>query len=502
MTDFTSMKRKKLEAFIADKDNSKADRKAAKAELAGRDAAIDPISGETVAEVREADAPDATLDLDAEIKARLDAKRVRRAELAALADTIDRSDDAAVRAYNEELPSLGGGTLLTSETERAVAEETFSVPTKVVVGTPDPDLAQPLSVEGNGVVVTPSPPVEFASPSEAPKDDYETNGLGQYLVKRPSDGKLVGYTRTTTYIDNLDDKSALEKWKLRVLLEGIVANEDATASGANLHDPLATSRVRDLVHQRDLAIKKARKADKRGKLEPGELATTTEEAWRVFKRAMDDLARELLDLGGVHEKAVKGTSLHALCETYDQFRYGATHGDHEAGMLAVADCHPEATPADLADVEAYAAAIERAGITILPDLIEQPIVVDELSVAGRADRFVLYKPAGAARAKRVVLDVKSGRIDFGAGKIAQQLAMYARGEGYDLDTHERKKIGASKDIGLVLHLPAGSGHATIHEVDLKKGAEGIALSGKVRAWRRESRKAIDTTRDVARGDAS
>lgn len=340
----------------------------------------------------------------------------------------------------------------------------------------------------------------FAVPSEAPKDDYDTNRLGQYLVKRPSDGKLVGYTRTTTYIDNLDDKRTLEKWKLRVMLEGIVADEDRAAEKSTRPDDLfATSRVRDLVHNRDVAIKRARKADKKGKLEPGELATLSDAAWRSFKQAMDALAEELLQLGGVHEKAAKGTSLHALCETYDRVRY-VSHWSHDFALEEVSDVHPDASPADLADVEAYAAAIERAGITIIPELIEKPIVVDELGVAGRADRFVMYKRPDWARARKVVLDVKSGRIDFGAGKIAQQLAMYALGEGYDLDTHERTKIGASKEIGLVLHLPAGSGKATIHEVDLKRGAEGIALSGKVRAWRRESRTAIDVKRDVSERD--
>lgn len=345
--------------------------------------------------------------------------------------------------------------------------------------------------------------LRFAVPSDAPKEDYDTNRLGQYLVKRPSDGKLVGYTRTTTYIDNLDDKRTLEKWKLRVMLEGIVADEDRAAEKSTRPDDLfATSRVRDLVHNRDVAIKKARKADKKGKLKSGELATLSDAAWRAFKQAMDALAEELLQLGGVHEKAAKGTSLHALCETYDRMKWGMVGPDGKLQgsskpLHEVALQYPDASPADLADVEAYAAAIERAGITIIPELIEKPIVVDELGVAGRADRFVMYKRPDWARARKVVLDVKSGRIDFGAGKIAQQLAMYAIGEGYDLDTHERTKIGASKEIGLVLHLPAGSGKATIHEVDLKRGAEGIALSGKVRAWRRESRNAIDVKRDVS-----
>src|SRR5690606_24646148 len=114
--------------------------------------------------------------------------------------------------------------------------------------------------------------------------DFETNGLGQYKVKRPSDGKMVGYTRTTTYIAVLEDTSALTKWKMRILLEGVAAAEQPDADGKS--DPV-TARVRDLVHNRDVAIAKARKADRKNKLHPGQLATLVDGAWGDFKKALD-----------------------------------------------------------------------------------------------------------------------------------------------------------------------------------------------------------------------
>jgi hypothetical protein len=50
------------------------------------------------------------------------------------------------------------------------------------------------------------------------------NGNGQPMIhyRDPATGKekVKGYTRVTTYIDCLDDKTVLNAWKARVLLEG------------------------------------------------------------------------------------------------------------------------------------------------------------------------------------------------------------------------------------------------------------------------------------------
>jgi chemotaxis protein histidine kinase CheA len=326
----------------------------------------------------------------------------------------------------------------------------------------------------------------FALPSEAPRTDFEENGNHQYKVKRPSDGKTIGYTRATTYIANLEDTSALTKWKMRMLLEGVAINDtDGQAGRETLPDPVV-SKVRDLIHTRDVALAKAHKADRKGKLVTGQLATIVDGAWSDFKRALNALAEELLELGGVHEKAQKGTDLHALCELYDR-----------EGIDAVGDLLTEGkiTPADLADVEAYADAVRRAGIKF--DLIEQTVVNDELKVGGRLDRTALVKLPGMARSTRVVADIKTGRIDLGAGKIAQQLEMYASSQAYDLDTDERIDMKLSRTKAILIHLPAGTATCTVHVVDLVLGRKGNALSGQVRAWRNEGKKAIDTSVDLA-----
>ena len=323
-----------------------------------------------------------------------------------------------------------------------------------------------------------------------------TNGNNQYIVKRPSDGKLVGYTRMTTYIGALEDTTKLTEWKMRVLLEGVAAAEsDAVVTRGE--SPLA--RVLDLAHRRDVAIAKARKQDRKGKLEIGQLAVITDGAWGDFKRAMNELAEELFEVGGGREKAQKGTDLHALSDIVDMGGGLAELSDMlEAG---------EISPADYADMEAYAAGIQRMGLRL--HVGEQVIVNDTLKVAGRLDRVWIGKlpeirhpktgevirPADT-RARRYVGDLKTGNVEYGIGKIAQQLRGYAEAETYDLDTHERGKHGANREIGLLMHLPAGSGKMRVHIVNLGIGGAGIKLSGEVRAFRNTGKRATDFAIDV------
>lgn len=323
---------------------------------------------------------------------------------------------------------------------------------------------------------------EFAKPSESMqgRPDFETNGNGQYKVKRPTDGKMVGYTRVTTYIACLEDTTALEKWKARILLEGVAAGDSAEV----------VSTVNDLAHNRDLAIEKARRKDRKGKLEPGELATYVNGAWADFKRGMDRLADEVFEVGGGREKATKGTDIHALCAT------AAVEG-----IQPIADMLTEGTitASDFADVEAFLAALDALGAKVIE--VERVIVNDGLKVAGRLDYVVMVKLPGETRGRRRVLDLKTGRVDYGTGKIAMQLGLYAESEGYDLETHEREDLKLDRAKAILLHLPAGSGKATAHVVDLALARKGNRLAGDVRAWRNEGKRAIDLKADLLTGSA-
>lgn len=489
-------------------------------------------------------------DTDEQIKARVKGKRDRRAELAAAFDSIDRDDEAAVKAYNDELASLGGGKFATSNATKAatsaklmakdangrpafaMTEEGDVVPhpaaeaAQVIVDKFNEQYAMIDSATGGALTehversreaAQVVEPVEtergtiyqagsvdnddhdlvasgeiiladdFAKPSEAPKADFDTNGNGQYLVKRPSDGKLVGYTRATTYIACLEDTSMLTKWKMRVLLEGVAINDTPTDRGDFAGDPVVGV-MRDLIHRRDVTIAKALKQDRKGKLGIGELASHVNGAWADYKKAVNKIADDLLEVGGAHEKAQKGTDLHEYTEVLDRHGIDAVGKLLEEGAIA---------PADFADVVAYRDALDAAGIKIVTEHIEQVVVNHDLKVAGRLDRVAMVKFPGAQRAVRCVLDLKTGRVDLGVGKIAQQLDVYANAKGYDLNTHEEVDLKLNRTKAILVHLPAGSAKATVHVVDLTAGHKANALAAQVRAWRNEGKRAIDLKTDLA-----
>jgi len=467
---------------------------------------------------------------DGEVAARVQAKRLlRKAGLVTESETggalivdpdaVPRYNPALVAAYNRVV-GVTTGHYLTSDDERAAIDARVKAPDavepeptpeperesddEVDAPTPEPERVavepepepDPVTIAEHEAVAVETekgrefavgPPVaaaahDIAKPSEAPVA-LEQNGLGQYKIKHPDTGKIVGYTRVTTYIANLEDTSALDKWKQRILLEGLVANETAvgtTERSADTVPPHLLSIMRDAIHERELAIAKARKADRKGKLLPGELAEKVEAAVRAFKKIAGDIAQQALDLGGVRDAATKGTDLHALTELCDEHGLDAVQVELDAGRI---------TPADYADIAAYDEAMRRAGLKVLER--EVVVVDDARRVAGRLDKIVLGKAtADAARASRMVADVKTGRIDYGAGKIAQQLGLYAGAKAYDLETHERRAHGASRTVALLIHLPAGTATCFIYAVDLKVGAIGNRLSGEVRAWRSAGKKAV------------
>jgi hypothetical protein len=307
-----------------------------------------------------------------------------------------------------------------------------------------------------------------------PDQNIPTNGNGRPLVWDEAAGKLVAMTRVTTAIDKLENKALLEAWKLRNVLAGVALDLDR----ANAEPETGVSIVAqadELAKAYEQAIKKTDKLDRKGELFAGERAIRLGDAKKVYDRGMDALAEEAMELAGVHLKAEHGTHLHMLTAIYD------TEGPD---ALRARD---DVTPADMADVQAYATACKKLGLEVVD--VERRIVVKAKGHTGTLDRTYYYKAEGATRRTKVVGDLKTGRIDYGAGKIATQIGDYADGEIYDPLTHEFGKLGASRAVGLLIHLPAGTATCTIYELDLRKGFEGLKLVDAVTDWRRSTTEA-------------
>lgn len=180
-------------------------------------------------------------------------------------------------------------------------------------------------------------------------------------------------------------------------------------------------------------------------------------AHREEKGKLNGILQEAMDAAASSAGATTGTALHALTEQVDR-------GQELVGI-----------PADaVADIAAY----KEATADFKALFIEQMTVHDPLRVAGTPDRIVSYN------GKRYIADLKTGDIEWGAMKIAAQLALYARSKNYDVNTGERTIHGADLERGLVIHLPAGTGTCEVKWIDLLEGWKTVVCCRDVRDRRK------------------
>lgn len=177
------------------------------------------------------------------------------------------------------------------------------------------------------------------------------------------------------------------------------------------------------------------------------------------KKTLGDIAEAAAEHAKSSSAATTGTALHTLTERIDQ---GETIGEIPAEYQA--------------DLDAYRAAtehIEWVGI-------ESFRVHDDWQVAGTADRIGRFPGDDRLR----IFDIKTGSIDY-PGKMCMQLAMYARMTPYDITTDTRTADPGEVDLntGIIIHLPAGQGVCTLHEIDLMKGWGACLLARQVWDWR-------------------
>jgi hypothetical protein len=258
---------------------------------------------------------------------------------------------------------------------------------------------------------------------------------GRPLITPVGGGKPVGYTRVTTLAKALDDGGGLIPWKATATIvgamrrQGLFARWQALASKAQ-GDPWYHS------------------------------AET--------KAAAKKLVEECAEAGGSTDRADLGTALHAIAEQADLGR----------------PVHIQ--PNLRADLDAYHATLAAHGVEILPEWMERFVVLDDWQVAGTFDRLVRM-PDG----RLVVADLKTGAdLKYSWQSIAVQLAAYAHGLDYDVTTAVRTPLPEhDMSVGLVIHLPAGTGTCTLYTVDLVAGWEAAELSLRTRVWR--------TRRDLA-----
>lgn len=243
---------------------------------------------------------------------------------------------------------------------------------------------------------------------------------GRYLIPDPETGKPIGHTRATTFAKSVSDTFGLTKWMLRMGGIGLAQRQDLLMAVAST--------------------------------DPGD------------NKTLDRLMEEAKDHAGAMAGANIGTALHTFTEQYD------------LGLNPVVPA-----PFD-ADVAAYAQAIVDAGLTILPEHIEQIVVIPSLEVAGTLDRIVR-----TADGRLMIADLKTGKdVSYAMGEIAVQLALYAAAPyTFDPATGELDAMPVvDQETALVFHAPAGTGTCTVLEVDITAGRAMFETISTVREWRK------------------
>ena len=250
---------------------------------------------------------------------------------------------------------------------------------------------------------------------------YITPGSDTRTACKLCNAEVLGrpYQRATTFIDVLESTDALTKWKMRHVAKGLALRSDLVMEAAS---NIGDDRVLNRV------------CDKAFEAAAGSSAATT------------------------------GTALHAFTEQIDR-------GES-----------PQIPPQAEADIAAYRDLLARERLEVQE--IEVSVAVDGVAptssaagVGGKFDRIV------ARDGTRYVADIKTGKIDYGQSKIAMQLALYAMAKRYNPVTGERTDLDVSQDLGIVIHLPAGAGEASIHWADLAAAREGLAVAYDVWRWR-------------------
>jgi hypothetical protein len=247
---------------------------------------------------------------------------------------------------------------------------------------------------------------------------------------RANDQGEVAYTRVTTFAEALQDASALARWKLRRAVLGMGRRPDYVTTAASL---------------------------------------TTEDRDRD---ALDDLAEKALEAAGPNAADV-GTALHAFTERIDRGEpLGFVPEEYRAGL------------------EAYQRVVSH--LTFVE--FECRTVCDELETAGTPDRVGFCDvpdPDGVTDALRMI-DTKTGRVDYSAGKFSTQLAIYWHSDLYHPGTGVRTSWEAAHGVamsrwGLIIHMPAGAQTAELLWIDLEHGWRGAREALTVRQWRAEAK---------------
>lgn len=258
-------------------------------------------------------------------------------------------------------------------------------------------------------------------PGQYPKSDQ----WGRPKIVPAAGGSAKGHTRVTTIAKTLDDMNGLLDWKAAMTAGGAVLRPDILAQ---------------------IGARWPRTDENKGEL-------------RKLTEALEEAA-------AASEGRNRGDALHEYIRSINLGRPFTAMTEVEPDLIAYQKL--------LADYE------------LVPDpaYVEKTVVVPALTVAGSFDFGARKRGEGPL----IICDLKSAvkGLDYSWPSISMQMALYSRAETvYDWDSETHTPMPeVNQDIGLVVWLPAGQGHAELHVIDLNAGWQAVQQALWVRDWRK------------------
>lgn len=250
-------------------------------------------------------------------------------------------------------------------------------------------------------------------------------------MHHPVTKKLIGrHVRVTNFIKGLTDDFGLVQWQKRMVAQGLALRPDLIENVQNL---------------------------------AGENNST----------ALDGICAMANKAAGGEDASNWGTHVHKQTEYAD------------LGITEKRD--PECADR----IQEYQEAIQAAGITIIPELIERKICHTGLSslVTGTFDRIVKLSDGTHA-----ILDVKTGSLDPESYcekwlGIAAQMEIYRQAAAQHGVWNPQTKMwepapALRDDFAIVAHIPAKGTGCTLYEVPLEDGRHALGVLDALRTFRR------------------
>lgn len=273
---------------------------------------------------------------------------------------------------------------------------------------------------------------------------------GRYKLPDPETGKPVSASRSSKFAEGIADSYALDQWRHRMILIGV------------LNDPEILEKVRSGIRDLDPL-----------------------EAVKVRRDFLNKRAEDAMSAAGGDVRSGKGTTLHKFTEEVD------------AGTRDLEAVPEEYRP----DATAYRLALAECGFRPVKGLIERSVFCREMNVCGTFDRVLECvrttdvldldgRLVTIHQGEFVIGDVKSGdNIKHPWLEILIQEALYAHAVNENgvavqdepdgpFRWEPLSSFGVDKvreDVGVVMHVPYGSGECKFYAADLITGWRGAKL---------------------------